>query len=128
MSDIPQPLGQATSANSTPVVLASDQSLKTTTGVSSSDNVASESSITLLRRIVKLLESNAVVDQQNRQRIDLDVIAAGVTLPTVTSVTTVTTVSTVSNVATIANVDHHQFIDIARNTYANGIRSKLAFS
>ena len=128
MTFIPQPLGQATSANSAPVVLASDQSLKTTTGVSLVDNVASESSITLLRRIVKLLESNAVVDQQNRQRIDLDVIAAGVTLPTVTSVGTVTTVTTVSNVATIASVDHHQFIDIARNAYANSIRSKLSFS
>jgi hypothetical protein len=41
---------------------------------------------------------------------------------------TVTTVSTVSNTVAIGGMDHRQFIDISRNTYANCIRSKLNFS
>jgi len=103
--------GQANNANSSPVTISSDQI--------SSNKLASDESLALLRRIVKLLESNAVVDGQNRQRMTLDSISASLTLATVSSV---------SNVAQIASADQRQFIDIARNTYANAIRSKLNWS
>lgn len=91
--------------------------------------------IILLRRIVKLLESNAVVDVGNRQKITLDAITASLTLGTVSTVTAVTAISnalpsgtnTLGNV-TVGGMDDKQFIDIARNAYANGIRSKLTFS
>lgn len=86
----------------------------------------------MLSRIVKLLESNAVVDQQQRQRLTLDSITAGVTLPTVTTVGTVSTITagtitTVSGITAVAGMDREQWINVARNTYANSIRSKLSF-
>lgn len=93
-----------------------------------------DDSIPLLLRIVKLLEPLATQDQQQRQRVTLDAIPAGVTLPAVTTVTGVTTVSTVTTVTTVATVasqtslagmDREMYINIARNTYANAIRSKL---
>lgn len=87
--------------------------------------------IVLLRRIVKLLESNAVVDANMRQKINIE---AG-TLPTVSTVSTVSTVTTVSTVSTVSNatalggVDARWLImETARNSYANSIRSKLSFT
>lgn len=94
----------------------------------------SEDLIVMLSRIVKLLESNAVVDSAQRQRVSLDAIPAGVTLPTVTTVGTVTTVTTVStvtamnNVVAVAGMDREQHINVAKNVYANAIRSKLTFA
>jgi hypothetical protein len=82
-----------------------------------------------LSRIVRLLESSGVVDQQQRQRVSVDIFPA--TIPTVTTVTTVTTVATVSsltNAAAIAGMDREQYINIARNAYANGIRAALTFA
>lgn len=93
----------------------------------------SDDLLRMLSRLVKILECNAVVDQQQRQRISLDTIAAGVTLPAVTTVTTVTGVTTVSTVSSVTNqtsmagMDREQYINIAKNTYANSIRSKLEF-
>lgn len=87
----------------------------------------------MLSRIVKLLESNAVVDQQQRQRLTLDSITAGVTLPTVTGVTTVTTLTTCSTVTSVTNIaanagmDREQYINIARTAYNTGIRTQLQF-
>ena len=86
----------------------------------------------MLSRIVKLLESNAVVDQQQRQRLTVDSITSGLTLSNVTTVGTVSaitggTITTVSAVNTLAGMDREQYINIARNTYANSIRSKLSF-
>lgn len=106
--------GQNNNANSSPVTISSDQI--------GDSQLATEESLILLRRIVKLLESNAVVDSANRQRMVVEA------LPTLGSVTTVTTVSTVSNIGTVAGHGLQQFVDIARNAYANGIRSKLDFS
>jgi cell division protein FtsX len=89
--------------------------------------------VVMLSRIVKLLESNAVVDQQQRQRIALDTIPAGVTLPTVTTVTGVTTVTTVATVTTLANataiagMDREQWINAAKSVYAQSIRARLEF-
>jgi hypothetical protein len=88
----------------------------------------------MLQRIVKLLESNAVVDGAQRQRVSLDNIPAGVTLPTVTTVGTVTTVTTVSTVSAVTNMvanagmDREQHINVAKNVYANAIRSNLTFA
>jgi len=88
----------------------------------------------MLQRIVKLLESNAVVDSAQRQRVSLDNIPAGVTLPTVTTVGTVTTVTTVSTVSAVTNMvanagmDREQHINVAKNVYANAIRSNLTFA
>jgi hypothetical protein len=86
--------------------------------------------VIMLSRIVKLLESNAVVDSAQRQRIALDTIPAGVTLPTVTTVTgvtTVTTVTTLANATAIAGMDREQWINAAKSTYAQSIRSRLEF-
>jgi hypothetical protein len=90
-----------------------------------------EDVLAMLSRVVKLLESNAVVDQQQRQRISLDAIAAGLTLGTVTTVGTVTAVTTVSTVAAqtaMAGMDREMYINTAKQTYANSIRLQLQFT
>jgi hypothetical protein len=81
----------------------------------------------MLMRLVKQLESNAVVDAAQRQRITLDAISAALTLATVTTVGTVSTVSAVSNIAANAGMDREQYINVAKQTYANSIRSRLSF-
>lgn len=91
------------------------------------DTSRTENLLVTLSRIVRLLESSAVVDQQQRQRVSLDAIPAGVTLPTVTTVGTVTTVSTLTNATAIAGMDREQYINIANNTYAQSIRQRLTF-
>jgi len=53
--------GQANNQNSAPVTISSDQI--------SSNQLASEESLILLRRMVKLLESNAVVCRHCKKRI-----------------------------------------------------------
>jgi hypothetical protein len=88
-------------------------------------NVASEESIVFLRRIAKILENQQAVDPQQRQRITLDSITAGVTLPTVT---TVTTVSAVTNIAGLFSWNQQILADPARTAYNTGIRSALTFS
>ena len=87
-----------------------------------------ENLISLLERLVKISESNQVVDSAQRQRITLDAITAGVSLPgvsTVTTVTTVTTVAAVTNMVSNAGMDREQYINIAKQTYANSIRNRL---
>lgn len=105
--------GQNDNANSSPVTISSDQI--------GDNKLATEETLILLRRIVKLLESNAVVDSANRQRVAVE------TIPT-TTVTGTVAVSTVTTLSTVAGHGLQQFVDIARNAYANGIRSKLNFS
>jgi hypothetical protein len=80
-----------------------------------------EDLLAMLSRVVKLLESNAVVDQQQRQRITLDAIAGSLTLGTVS------TISSVSNLAATAGMDREQHINTAKQTYASSIRSRLEF-
>lgn len=92
-----------------------------------------ENLIEMMARIVKLLESNAVVDSAQRQRITLDSITGALTLATVTTVGTVSTITagtitTVNNLAANAGMDREQYINIARNTYATGIRTQLTFT
>lgn len=97
-------------------------------------NPGTEESNILLRRIVKLLEQQAAVDAQQRQRITLDAITAGVTLPTVTAVTgvgtvaSVTGVTTVGNINTLAGLDQRLYTDWARAAYNTGIRRNLTFT
>lgn len=84
---------------------------------------ATDEALVLLRRIAQSLIPLATQDANQRQRVTVDALAGGLTLGTVS------TVSTVSNVATLAGVDpRYQFIDAARNAYANGIRQNLIFS
>jgi hypothetical protein len=142
--------GQAVMAGSTPVVIASDQAAIPVTGsfsiasVGINDskdnriNPAQDDSVILLRRIVKLMESQAVVDSGNRQRITLDSIgtntAVTTTVPVSGTVTaTVAGATLAAGSATIGSVliagqNQQMFQDVARNTYANGIRQNLIFS
>ena len=86
-----------------------------------------EDLLVMLSRVVKLLESNAVVDQQQRQRITLDAISGSLTLSAVNSVGNVGTVGSVTNQAAMAGMDREQYINIAKQTYATSIRSRLEF-
>lgn len=89
--------------------------------------------IVLLRRLIKLVETQAACDPQQRQRITLDSITAGVALPTVTAVTTVSTVTTVTTVTSVSNIaamagwNQQMFVDPARSAY-NGLRNQLTFA
>lgn len=83
-----------------------------------SDNELLQQSVIALRRVIKLLESNATIDPQQRQRITLDAITSGLTL---------TAVSTVTNIAAMAGEGVRQFEVHARNSYSSGIRSRLTF-
>lgn len=104
-------------------------------------NPSTNEAIIFLRRCVKLLEASGTCDPQNRQRITIDAITAGLTLATVTTVTTVSTVTVVSAVTAITNalpagtntlgyigMNNDTRTDLTRNTYANGIRRNLTFS
>jgi hypothetical protein len=95
-------------------------------------NLRAEDLLAMLMRIVKMLESNSIVDNAQRQRIIVDSAAAVAvsslpTLATVTTVGTATNVGTVGAVTAIAGMDREQYINIARNAYANSIRSQLNF-
>jgi hypothetical protein len=76
-------------------------------------NVASEESLMLLKRIVKLLESNATVDFANRQRVVVDVAPS----------TAVTLAS-----LPVANQFTYEAMDRARQSYALGIRNNLQWT
>jgi hypothetical protein len=85
---------------------------------------------------VEILASQNAVDGQNRQRITLDAIAAGLTLATVTAVGTVTTVTTVTTVNTVSSVtniaavsgwDHRQFENPANLLFNSQISANLSF-
>lgn len=90
-----------------------------------------------MQRLTKIAESLQVVDSAQRQRVNIDAIAGSVTLPflttvntvnsvtTLSTVTTVNTVTSVTNIASNAGMDREQYINIAKQTYANSIRSRL---
>jgi len=105
----------------------------------------------LLRRMNKLLESNAVVDSQLRQRITLDSLGPSTAITTTVPVSGTVT-ATIGNIVASQLVSNsainpytltssttglfmegpvHQLwriVDDARNLYASAIRSKLTFS
>lgn len=90
----------------------------------------SDDLLRILSRLVKILECNAVVDQQQRQRVTIDAITGSLVLGTVSTVSNLVAVGTVSTVAaqtTLGGMDREMYINIAKNTYANSIRSQLTF-
>ncbi len=93
-------------------------------------NPATEDSMMLLRRILRQMDSLAVVDSAQRQKVTVE--GATITSGTITTVTTVTTVSTLTsatNLVALGGVDgRYLYIDTARNASANGIRGNLLFS
>lgn len=78
--------------------------------------LANDDSVTLLRRIVQLLEPMGNRDVGNRQRVTIDALTAGMTL---------SVVGTVSNIGTISSLDHRQFHDMARTAYNTGPRARI---
>ena len=88
------------------------------TAVNMFGNLATDDTVILLRRIVKLMEASANVDAGNRQRVTVDSITGGSFLSTVSSVT---------NVAAMAGLDQRQFHDMARTAYNTGVRAQLNF-
>lgn len=94
--------------------------------------LASEDAITYLRKLVKLMESQAVTDSSLRQRVTVEgaTITSG-TITTVGTVSTITagTITTVGSVTGLAGVDaRYLYIDTAHNAYANAIRPNLVWS
>lgn len=83
--------------------------------------------LALLGRIIKLLESNATVDSAQRQRVVVDSGAIVASIAATQTLATVTTVGTVTNATNIAGMDREQYINVAKNTYANSLRSRLTF-
>jgi hypothetical protein len=125
------PNGQATSADSAPVVLSSNQSPSL---------VAQDDTIVILARILKLLESLSIVDSAQRQRVVVDAFAAGLTvtlgaggasigtvavssLPALASGANV--IGSINNIATMAGMDREMYINQARTAYNTGISAKL---
>jgi hypothetical protein len=91
--------------------------------------------IAMLRRIVKLMESQAACDPAQRQRITLDAATAtaAVTVAQATAANLNTTVSmaanqTLTNLTTLAGWNQQMFADQARQAYNTGIRSQLTFA
>jgi len=101
------------------------------TSLAIEDNVSKVPSgmavLEMLSRLVKIAESLQVVDAQQRQRVAVDTFSAAATLPTVSTVSGVTTVTTLANATAIAGMDREQYINTAKNTYANSIRTGLTF-
>jgi hypothetical protein len=90
----------------------------------------SDDLLVILSRIVKLLESNATVDSAQRQRVVVDsgaITASIAASQTLANVTTVATVSSVTNMVSNAGMDREQYINIAKQTYNQSIRSGLTF-
>jgi hypothetical protein len=84
-----------------------------------------EDLLVMMGRMLKVLESNAVVDIAQRQRITLDAITTGLSLSTIIAV------NNVANVAAqtaMAGMDREMYINIARQAYASSIRSQLQFT
>lgn len=117
-----QPVSVAGTVN---VAVSGTPTVSGVVGLSDIANVritpAQDDSVTLLRRLVKLMESQAVVDNQMRQRIVVD---AG----TITTVSTVTAVTTLTTINQIAGVDSRwQILDWSRQAYNSGIRGNLSW-
>lgn len=87
-------------------------------------NPTTEESLVLLRRLLRQVDSLAVVDLAQRQRVVVDgaVISSG-------TITTVSTVTSATNVVALGGVDvRYLYTDTARNMYANGIRNNLLYT
>lgn len=101
-------------------------------------NPATDDALVYLRRMVKLMESQAAVDSGNRQRITLDSLGTGTAVTTTVPVSgTVTanigsgSIAAGTNViggVTIDGQGRQMFTEIARQAYNSGIRGNLIFS
>ena len=96
-------------------------------------NPATDESLVYLRRMVKLMESQATTDAANRQKIIVDGFGAVVTTPGVSGagVPRVTVASDSAFSASITSLNGYgdqMFQDVARNAFANGIRYNLTFN
>lgn len=96
-------------------------------------NPVENEQIILLRRLIKLIESQSATDVANRQRIAIDNIATNLTLGTVSAVTAITNplpagTNNIGGITQMAGADQRQFIDVSRTNYNTGIRSRLTFS
>lgn len=111
-----------------------DLALDTTVSAVSDEVVVLQEQNELLRRLVKLMESQATIDSAQRQRITVDSIAASLTLATVTTVGTVSSVSALPTLPAATTVNQFAGVDLrfqwaenARIAYNTGIRSKLTY-
>lgn len=101
-------------------------------------NPATDDSLQYLRRMVKIMESQAAVDSANRQRITLDSLGTGTAITTTVPVSgtvtaTVTGATLGAGTAAIGSVNidgqgRQMFQDFARQAYNSGIRGNLIFS
>jgi hypothetical protein len=102
-------------------------------------NPVSEDAVILLRRMVKLMESQATVDVANRQRMTVDAWGTSVLVGTGTSAncprvalgtdSTVGTVTSVTNVVAIGSYAAAQMYgDVSHDVYANSLRKNLTFT
>jgi hypothetical protein len=80
-----------------------------------------------LANIANILESNTIVDANQRQRITLDAIAGSLTLAAVSTVSTVNTIGSLPNLPSIAGMDREMYINQAEMAYALNILPFLKF-
>jgi len=97
-----------------------------------------DAQVVLLRRIVKLMESQAAVDPQQRQRITIDNVtsttglivtqATATNLNATVSIAASQTLATVTNLVGLFSWNQQILSDPARTAYNTGIRNQLTFS
>ena len=91
-------------------------------------NPATDETVLLLRRMLKLMEPLSVQDTNQRQRISLDASTTTVAVAQATASSLNANVGTVGNISLIAGIDpRFQFIDNARIAFATGIRNNLTY-
>jgi hypothetical protein len=78
-----------------------------------------------LANIANILESNTIVDANQRQRITLDAIAGSLTLANISAVGSVTTLP---NLPSIAGMDREMYINQAEIAYGLNILPFLKFA
>ena len=79
-----------------------------------------------LANIANILESNTIVDANQRQRITLDAITSNLALASVTQVNSI--VNPLPNLPTVAGMDREMYINIAEQSYAMNIVPFLKFA
>jgi hypothetical protein len=79
-----------------------------------------------LANIANILESNTIVDANQRQRITLDAITSNLALASVTQVNSI--VNPLPNLPTVAGMDREMYINIAEQSYAMNILPFLKFA
>jgi hypothetical protein len=84
-----------------------------------SDTQMTEELFQLFKRFLRLMQSNAIVDAQDRQIVRVATIDGG-------TVNTINTIQVVNSITGLSGVDtRYLLMDTSRNAYANSLRSKL---